>query len=69
LLLLRFLQNLLQNLQNLLNLLNLQTIFVFQQAGGLVNSMKILDEAATKVDDAEVPIDLWNDVLLEDMER
>ena len=28
-----------------------------------------LDEAATKVDDAEVPIHLWNEVLLEDLER
>jgi len=28
-----------------------------------------LDAAATKVDDAAVPIKLWNDVLLEDMER
>jgi len=28
-----------------------------------------LDAAATKVDDAALPIELWNDVLLEDMER
>jgi len=32
-------------------------------------SCKTMDATATKVDDAAVPIKLWNDVLLEDLER
>jgi len=32
-------------------------------------SRETVDATATKVDDAAVPIELWNDVLLEDLER